>query len=160
MALTKEYRAAVELGIETDTLDITGAIVRRTTGFRLSEKTVEQMITKFIGDIEQKPPVFSALHVNGKRAYQLAREGVKVELESRRVTVQEIKILSIEDPLIELYIVCSKGTYIRSLARDIAHALGTVGYLRALTRTRVGHYSLQDADSMKQLERRLETFNR
>ncbi|MBN1464260.1 tRNA pseudouridine(55) synthase TruB [candidate division KSB1 bacterium] len=156
MGLTKEYIAEMELGIETDTLDITGRILKRAPG-RFSQENMEQIVPLFIGDIEQKPPQYSALWTNGQRAYQLAREGREVELAPRTVHIHSIDLLAVADCRARLRIVCAKGTYIRSLARDMARALGTVAYLRSLTRTRVGDYTLAEAEALTRLDG-LETF--
>jgi tRNA pseudouridine55 synthase len=154
MELAKEYIATLELGIETDTLDVSGQIVKRAIECSFSKKKVEQIIPMFIGDIKQIPPQYSALWMDGQRAYELARDGKKVPLTGRMVRIHAIELLSSADSRIRLRVVCSKGTYIRALARDMAHALGTVGFLRNLTRTRVGDYTLAAADSVTRLDER------
>ncbi|MBN1561265.1 tRNA pseudouridine(55) synthase TruB [candidate division KSB1 bacterium] len=151
MGLVKEYDATIELGIETDTLDISGRITKRMNASAIRKKNVEQIIPMFIGDIEQTPPQYSALWMNGQRAYWLAREGREVALARRRVKIHVINLMAVEECRIRLQIVCSKGTYIRSLARDMALALGSVGFLRSLTRTRVGDYTLATANSLTRL---------
>lgn len=153
MKLEKEYRATIEFGIATDTLDVSGFIQQRDENCALSQAQVEHVLLQFIGTIEQEPPAFSALRVDGKRAYQLAREQQILLLAKRPVVVHGLTLLSFADRRLTLDVRCGKGTYIRSLARDIAGALGTVGYLRALTRTRIGHYRLEDAVSLEQLEK-------
>ncbi len=158
MPLEKEYRAVLQLGVETDTLDISGSTMNKADVPLLTEERVSAIIPQFLGDIEQAPPVFSALRVNGKRAYQLAREGKDVSLERRRVIIHALNILNIGASHLEFIVRCSKGTYIRSLARDMALALGTVGYLRTLCRTRIGDYTINEAEHLVQLERRLERF--
>jgi len=157
MGLVKEYDATLQLGLETDTLDITGTVTGTMSDISISLQNVEKIIPQFIGDIEQTPPLFSALRVKGMRAYQLARQNKKVSLERRRVKIQSINLLSIENTVVRVRVICSKGTYIRSLARDMAHALGTIGFLRTLTRTRVGDFTIETADSLTRIEKRLGT---
>lgn len=130
----KRYHATVRLGLETDTLDPTGNIVKNRSVPALDKVMIQRTAERFIGDIEQRPPQFSAVKYEGKRAYQLARKGVEIPLKKRRVTVHLIHVLSVDLPEMVLDIVCSKGTYIRSLAADLGVALGTVAYLKALRR--------------------------
>jgi tRNA pseudouridine55 synthase len=120
---------------------------------------VTDVLPQFVGDIQQAPPTFSAIRVHGKRAYQLAREGKKVELEKRRVRIHSIDVLGVQGTRLTLKIRCSKGTYIRSLARDLGRALDTVAFVRKLTRTRIGDYRLENAESLDQLESRLTIKN-
>ncbi|MDZ7723451.1 MAG: tRNA pseudouridine(55) synthase TruB [candidate division KSB1 bacterium] len=150
LQLEKEYTARFELGIETDTLDITGRIVKTCSLKKLDPEVLRNVIARFQGAIEQVPPRFSALLVNGKRSYELAREGKELELKPRPVTIYRIEVLSVYDQSFDVRIVCSKGTYIRSLARDIAVALDQVGFVRLLTRTRIGSYTLDDAVTLEQ----------
>ena len=147
--LDKTYRAVIEFGTETDTLDPTGQIVR--TGRIPSRTEVESALTEFLGEIEQIPPAYSALHVGGRRASDLAREGKTVELEARRVTVYSIGLLDFSEKYALVEVSCSKGTYIRALARDIAAKCGTVAHLAALRRTRVGPFELKDAAGAENL---------
>ena len=147
---TKTYRAVICFGKATDTLDPTGEFVSK--GKAVTKDELETVLPEFTGTLLQEPPVYSALHVDGKRASNLVREGSEVHLESRQVFVYEINLLDFKEPsdsdecsyaLIE--VVCSKGTYIRALARDIAKRLETVSYLCALRRTQVGPFFLEDA---------------
>jgi tRNA pseudouridine55 synthase len=155
MPLEKEYVATLQFGIETDTLDISGTIIKQAdVPSELNEK-VDNVLPRFRGEIEQMPPAFSALHVKGKRAYELAREGKEVKLESRIVTIHSLDVIDIKESQMTISVCCSKGTYIRSLARDMAEAIGSVGFLRTLTRTRIGDYSIKDAESLTQLDHRL-----
>ena len=139
----KTYIALVEFGSETDTLDPTGQVIK--TGRIPSKEEVESVLPKFLGEIDQVPPAYSALHVDGKRASDLMREGKTVELKARKITISSIKLLDFSDKFARIEISCSKGTYIRSLARDIASSLGTVAHLKELRRTRVGPFKLEDA---------------
>lgn len=139
----KTYIALVEFGSETDTLDPTGQIIK--TGKIPAREEVESVLPKFLGEIDQVPPAYSALHVDGKRASDLMREGKTVELQARKITISSIKLLDFNDKFARIEVSCSKGTYIRSLARDIASACGTVAHLKELKRTRVGPFKLEDA---------------
>lgn len=132
----KRYIATIQLGLETDTGDITGAVVAR-GGQRCDRTALEQAIPHFVGDIAQIPPMYSAVQVNGKRLYQLAREGKTIERQPRAVTVYSIVLLNFEPETQQfvLDIRCSKGTYIRTLAEDLAHYMGGFGCLAALRRT-------------------------
>ena len=139
----KTYLAVFEFGTETDTLDPTGNIVG--TGPVPSRKQIEDVLPEFTGEIFQAPPLFSALHINGKRASDIARSGSSVKMPERKITVHSIKLLEWQDRYALFEISCSKGTYIRSLARDIARRCGTVAHVTALRRTKVGPFSLENA---------------
>lgn len=145
----KTYLALIEFAAETDTLDPTGKVVA--TGPVPSEEQVREALKRFNGTIEQVPPVFSALHVGGKRASDIARSGEVPELKSRSVIIYSITLLDFYDKYALIEVSCSKGTYIRSLARDIAKECGTVAHLRALRRTSVGPFLLKDAAGHGQL---------
>jgi tRNA pseudouridine55 synthase len=138
----KEYWSQFRFGMATDTLDVTGQIIQRDASVEISSERVQQVCRLFIGEIQQVPPAFSAVKVNGQRSYQLARKGDEVQIESRRIRIDSIELEKADGSIIELTIVCSKGTYIRSLARDIAQTLGTVGYVNSLVRRRIGPYKL------------------
>lgn len=141
--MDKTYRALIEFGSETDTLDPSGRVVK--TGRVPSKDDVLAALPKFVGETLQAPPAYSALHVDGKRASDLAREGKSVALAPRKITISSIELLDFYDNLALVEVSCSKGTYIRSLARDIASECGTVAHLRELCRTRVGSFRLEDA---------------
>ena len=145
MSEAKQYVATVKLGATTETLDPeTPEVVRRGV-VPMTREQVEQVLPRFVGEIEQMPPVYSALKIGGRPAYQLAREGEAVELKTRRVKVYGIDLLRFEWPELELKIDCGRGTYVRSIARDVGAALGTDGYLTALRRTKVGDFSADAA---------------
>jgi tRNA pseudouridine55 synthase len=155
---TKAYDFAIRFGEETDTLDAEGQAIA-TNEFRPTPEQIEAVLPRFTGEIEQVPPVFSALKIGGKAAYERARAGETLEMTPRRVTVHELSIHhpreSGNDGVVDeitLSATVSKGTYIRSLARDIAHALGTVGHVSYLRRTRAGPFSLASAISLDFLE--------
>ena len=145
MALEKEYVAQLELGVVTDTLDPTGQVVVRRQVPQLNATQIEQICQGFTGEIEQVPPMFSAVKVNGRRLYELARKGKTIERQPRKVTIYELELLDLESPFLTVRVVCSKGTYIRSLASDLGEALGCGAYVKALTRTRIGPYRLEEA---------------
>ena len=148
---TKAYDFTIRFGEETDTLDAEGEVVATSDG----RPTLEQMdavLPRFTGQIKQVPPAYSALKVEGKAAYLRARAGEKVDLNTRQATVYELNLLSHGPDEATLSVTVSKGTYIRSLARDIAHALGTVGHVSYLRRTRAGPFGLQQALSLDFLE--------
>jgi tRNA pseudouridine55 synthase len=148
---TKAYDFTIRFGEETDTLDAEGEIVA-TSDIRPELDDIEAVLSRFTGDIEQVPPAYSALKIEGKAAYARARAGEKVELKSRKVIIHELRLLSAMGSEVTLSTTVSKGTYIRSLARDIAHALGTVGHVSYLRRTRAGPFSLETAISLDFLE--------
>ena len=152
MAGEKRYLAVIRLGLETDSLDPTGRVVRTLPVPDFEEGGIEENILKFVGDVEQVPPAFSAVNYRGRRAYKLAREGISVELKKRVVKIHSIKILSIELPEITLEICCSGGTYIRSLASDIGKRLGSAAYLSSLRRLSSGPFRVQDSLASSRIE--------
>ncbi|MBN2651379.1 MAG: tRNA pseudouridine(55) synthase TruB [Spirochaetales bacterium] len=143
-ASEKRYRTVVKLGVETDTLDTEGDVVA-TSEYLPSIEEIKDSVARHLGVIQQMPPIYSAIKIDGRRAYDYARSGKEIEMKSREVFVKEISILNYEDGLLELDILCGKGTYIRSLARDIAKGAGTVGHLVFLERTMVGGFFSSDA---------------
>ena len=140
MELKKEYQARISLGVETDTLDVTGRVTERKSVPRLQSGDLQALAARYTGDIEQIPPAYSAVKVNGTRSYRLARKGVAVQPRRRRVRVFKLEFFDIQPPEVSFRVVCSKGTYIRALARDMAHDLGTVAFTRTLRRVRIGPY--------------------
>ena len=137
----KTYEARIKLGIETDTLDIDGQIIKKINVDKsiLTVENIQNVLKTFIGKQEQEPPIYSAIKVNGKKLYEYARQGQKIEIKPRKIEIYEIKLLKIdtEQNTFDISISCSKGTYIRSLARDIAKSLGTVGCISKLNRVKV-----------------------
>lgn len=151
MDTPKEYRALVQMGCETDTLDITGRIVQKTEPVVMSDDSICAVLKTFIGAGEQVPPKYSALKQNGQRMYHLMRHGTDVEPESRPVMIYELELLEFLKPdRLDIRIVCAKGTFIRSLARDLAYAMNTTGFLRSLVRTRIGTFA---ADQAQRIDR-------
>ena len=147
----KRYRAEIMLGVETDTCDPTGSVINELPVPDIGDEAIFKVITRFTGVIEQIPPAFSALKVNGQRAYKLARQGIEVELKKREITVYSIDIVDIRLPLLTLDIRCSAGTYIRSLASDIGKKLGTAAHLKNLRRLSSGLFNADDPMALKDL---------
>ncbi|MDY7037605.1 MAG: tRNA pseudouridine(55) synthase TruB, partial [Thermodesulfobacteriota bacterium] len=149
MESEKIYRAIMRLGIETDTQDPTGQVLHSRPVPDFTQGYIKEKAKNFIGEIEQTPPAFSALNYKGKRAYEFARKGIRIDLEKRRVKIHSIEIISINLPDITMEIRCSKGTYIRTLAADMGKRLGPGAHLKALTRLAIGSFRVEDAlDSM------------
>lgn len=141
---TKEYVATLQLGATTPSYDLEKEIDATYPTEHITRELVEETLKSFIGSIEQIPPVFSACKVDGKRAYDLARKGEEVELKAKTLVIDEIELLEYNLPEIKIRVVCSKGTYIRALARDIGEALQSGAHLTGLIRTRVGEVRLED----------------
>ncbi|MCZ8172744.1 MAG: tRNA pseudouridine(55) synthase TruB [Brevundimonas sp.] len=147
---TKTYAFTVRFGTQTDTLDLEGRVIAESP-VRPTAAEVEAVLPRFTGPILQVPPAYSALKVDGERAYDLARKGETVELESRAVTVRELAISDNDADSVTLVATVSKGTYVRSLARDIALALGTVGHVSMLRRLKAGPFGIEAAISLDKL---------
>ena len=147
----KEYVAELLLGVETDTQDVSGQVLKR-QDVTVSEEQVREAIMSFQGEYMQIPPMYSALKVNGKKLYELARAGKEVERQARPVFIHEIEILELQLPVVKLRVACSKGTYIRTLCADIGEKLGCGGTMQSLMRTKVGSFSLEKAVTLSQLE--------
>jgi len=143
--LVKEYTGTITLGATTPSFDLETEINETFAIDHITDQLVLKTASTFIGDIEQVPPVFSALKKDGKRLYEYAREGKKVELKKRMITISEFEIITINLPEIAFRVVCSKGTYIRSLADDFGKALQSGGHLSALRRTKIGDYNVNKA---------------
>lgn len=141
----KEYVATMALGATTPSFDLETEIDARYPTEHITREAVEEVLRGFTGTIEQVPPAFSAVKVDGKRAYNLARRGHEVELRAKTLTIDAIELLDYAPESITVRVVCSKGTYIRALARDIGAALGSGAHLTALRRTRVGNYTIESA---------------
>lgn len=150
--LDKEYIARIKLGERTDTLDSEGKVIDRVEGFSFSEDEVVWAIKKFQGDIEQTPPMFSAIKKDGIPLYELARKGIIVERKKRIVRIERIDLLNIEMPFVDIRVLCSKGTYIRSLCSDIGDALGVGGHVTALRRVATGRFRVDDSFTIEELK--------
>jgi len=155
LAGNKTYDATLKLGIETDTQDMTGTVTAVKPVKDWPEDTIKLAVKKFEGQIEQQPPVFSALKHKGTPLYRLARKGTPVQKPARRVYISKIKILEVKLPLVHFEVSCSAGTYIRTLCADIGRQLGCGGHLLALTRTESSGFKIQQAISLKRLEKRV-----
>ncbi|WP_294238627.1 tRNA pseudouridine(55) synthase TruB [uncultured Chryseobacterium sp.] len=140
----KEYWTEIKIGVQTESYDTEKPEILHRDISHITEEQVKTALEKFIGEIDQTPPVFSAIKIDGKRAYDLARAGAEVEMKSRKTTILYIKDVKIEFPLVSFTVGCSKGTYIRSLAHDIGQELGVGAYLTQLRRTKIGEYSIEN----------------
>ena len=154
----KRYRARIKLGIRTDTGDSEGSIIERNEGISVSRKAIERALTKFKGEVEQLPPMHSAIKMNGVPLYKLARKGIAVEREPRLVTLYQICLVEFVNSELELEISCSKGTYIRTIADDLGQELGCGAHVIELRRTQAGVFTEKDSISSEELA--LEKENR
>ncbi|MCD8131717.1 MAG: tRNA pseudouridine(55) synthase TruB [Lachnospiraceae bacterium] len=148
----KEYVAELLLGVTTDTLDTTGQVLA-VRPVACDESEAISAVLSFLGVSEQIPPMYSAVKVDGKRLYELARAGKEVERKPRTIEIREIEVLSVHLPVVRFRVVCSKGTYIRSLCQDIGEKLGCCGCMQSLERTRVGSFTKETAVTLEELER-------
>lgn len=142
---TKEYIAKIYIGATTPTYDLESTVDKEYPSDHVTREVIEAALAKLTGEIEQIPPIFSAIKIEGQRAYDLARDGKEVEMSGRKITIFETEIVNFEMPYLEVRIACSKGTYIRSFARDIGELVESGAYLAGLIRTKIGPYSLTDA---------------
>ncbi len=156
--LDKEYLAVMKLGEATDTFDSEGRIVRQVKDFDISLSEIKRVVQMFIGDIEQTPPIYSAIKLDGKPLYELARKGIEVKIKPRKVSIYSIEFLDYEPPLITIRISCSKGTYIRSLCNDIGNALGVGAHLTELQRIRIGHFTIENSAKLEELPAKNESL--
>ena len=155
----KSYKATLKLGETTETLDNEGPIVERKNVPDLNKVDVEKVLTTFKGDYIQTPPMFSAKRVNGIRLYKLARKNIKVSRDPVKVKIFEIALNSYKNKEIDFSVTCSKGTYIRVLAKDIAIKLKTIGYLTKLVRIKVGQYKVDESTSIKSFEEKWKSID-
>lgn len=156
----KEYTGEITLGATTPSYDLETAVDATFETAHITSDLIHETLPQFIGDIDQFPPVFSALKKEGKRLYEYARKGEAVEIPSRTINISEFEITKINLPKIEFRVVCSKGTYIRSLAYDFGKALNSGGHLSALRRTKIGNFSVDDAIDPETFEKMyLEEFS-
>jgi tRNA pseudouridine55 synthase len=151
-AQEKEYTGQLVLGHTTPSFDLETEIDSTAPTDHLTEADIKSAAATFVGEIDQVPPIYSAVKVNGQRAYNIARSGGEADIKSKRITIKSFEITAIEGNLVSFKVVCSKGTYIRSLARDLGVKLGCGAYLSKLVRTRIGEYRLQDAMNLDQLQ--------
>ena len=151
MAMKKEYIGKIKLGLETETLDKTGLITRKSPPPTLNTEIITSIFKEFTGDIEQTPPAFSALKFCGRSLYQYARAGIRIIKKPRIVTIYSLDFIEYKDDVITFRVLCGSGTYIRSLASDISKKLNTYGYLDELKRIRVGNFTKENCLSLEQL---------
>ena len=152
----KEYTGTFTIGATTPSYDLETEIDKTFSTAHITNEMIHKTAQQFLGEIDQKPPIFSAIKKEGKRLYELARKGEATEIKSRKVTIDEFEITNINVPNIDFRVVCSKGTYIRSLAYDLGKALRSGGHLSALRRTKIGAFSVEKAKSIKDFIKTLE----
>ncbi len=155
MAQEKEYTGSFTLGATTPTYDLESKPENFKPYEHLTKEEIISTTQKFMGEIDQVPPIHSAIKKDGKRVYELARKGVDVKLEPRKITIKEFEVDSSDLPTVKFRVVCSTGTYIRSLANDFGEALGCGAYLSSLCRTRIGEFLLKDAMSVAEFEKNI-----
>lgn len=151
-ASDKRYQAIIRLGSTTDTFDADGKLTHTSGPVEVTAEQFEKVLVTFIGEIEQTPPPYSAVKVQGRKAYELARAGEEVELAPRKITVHHLEVLEWAPPEVVIDVHCSSGTYVRSLANDLGIALGCGAYLVGLRRTKSGRFSLRDATPLRKLQ--------
>ena len=159
-AQVKEYTGTITLGATTPSYDLESEIDQKFDISEISQEDILKNTQQFLGEIQQQPPIFSALKKNGKRLYEYAREGSKIEIPSRAITIKEFEITKIELPCVEFRIVCGKGTYIRSLAHDFGKSLNNGAHLSSLRRTKIGEYRVEDAISILEFEKNQKLMNK
>lgn len=159
MAREKEYSGTFTLGASTPTYDLESKPENFRSIAHISREEIEATAQKFVGDIFQIPPAHSAIKLEGKRVYELARKGKEVKLEPRKIFIKQFEIASIDPPLVHFRVTCSTGTYIRSLANDFGESLGCGAYLSSLCRTRIGEFKLEDAMEIEDFENSLQMRN-
>lgn len=152
----KEYTGTITIGATTPSYDLETEIDNTFPTAHITKELIHDTTKQFLGEIDQKPPIFSAIKKEGKRLYELARKGETAEIKSRKVTIDEFEITNINLPNIDFRVVCSKGTYIRSLAYDFGKALHSGGHLSALRRTKIGTFSVEKAKSIEDFIKTLE----
>jgi len=156
----KAYEAVLKLGEKTDTADAEGQVIetKEVQPSNLEKENMEKVLKSLIGKQEQIPPIYSAIKVNGKKLYEYARHGEKVEIEPRTIEIYDMELLNIENDEITYKVRCSKGTYIRTLCEQIAEKLETVGYMKELKRTQVGEFFIENSITIKELESKVEKY--
>ena len=147
----KKYRAKLKLGEMTNTGDLTGDIIKVCPVDGIYPEVIDLVFKSFLGESEQVPPMSSALHVDGRRLYELSHQGIEVERKPRKITIKSLKLLSFTENLIEFEVICSRGTYVRTLGEDIAFKLGTCGHLIELEREEIGNIKLESAKDIDEI---------
>jgi tRNA pseudouridine55 synthase len=156
--MVKEYEAVLKLGETTPSFDLESEVDKTYPTEHITKEGVLEILNSFIGEINQVPPLFSAKYINGTRAYEYARKGSDIELKAQKVNIYSIELLDFNLPFVKLRVICSKGTYIRSLAGDIGIALGSGAYLSELRRTGIGNFNVKNAISLNDFEKSLITI--
>lgn len=159
----KEYIATIELGKLTDTGDEEGKIIEEDLNFEgivknLNIKKIQEVLIEFLGKQKQIPPIYSAIKINGKKAYEYARQGQTVEIEPRDIEIFDIELLNFLNNEIEFRVVCSKGTYIRTLCEDISKKIGTLGYMKELKRTKINDFTIEKSITIEELKSNIQEF--
>ncbi len=147
----KMYKGRILLGTETDSQDMDGQIISQKEFAHLTNETISNVFSRYVGELEQLPPMFSASKKDGKKLYELARKGIEIEREKKKITIHELKIEKIEIPLIDFTILCSKGTYVRAVCSDIGKELGCGAVLHDLRRTASGKFKIENAHSVDEM---------
>jgi len=147
----KEYAATLTLGAKTTTADITGRIIQTEEPGQISEENIREALAYFQGEIQQVPPMYSALKYKGRPLYAWARQGIEVQRQARKVRIKELRLLKFSPPQIQFYLQCSSGTYVRSLGEEISQKLGCLGYLSALERQSVGPFHIHQAIALSKI---------
>lgn len=155
--LEKTYSGVIELGKKTPSMDSETEVILERDFSNVTEEMIEKVRVSFVGDIQQLPPMYSALKHNGKALYKFARKGIEVERKPRTISVYDFEILRVDLPEIEFKIRCSKGTYIRVIANDFGEKLGCVAYLKSLRRDAIGEYKVEDALTVDELQKNRKT---
>ena len=149
-AFDKAYEATLTLGLKTDTADTQGKVLNQAPYDTITQEQVEKTFLKFTGETEQTPPMVSAIKVNGKRLYRLARQGIEVKREPRKITINSLKLIHFSLPEVKFHLECSKGTYVRKLAEDVGEILGCGGCISQIRRTRVGSFIINEAVKLEE----------
>ncbi len=153
MELEKEYLFKAKFGISTDTYDADGNVTKVVENFELKKEEIEQILTKYKGEIMQTPPMYSAVKIDGTPLYRLARKGIEVERKPKKVIIHSIKIEEFNPPFVSFRVVCSKGTYVRALCNDIGEALGIGAHIVELERTRIGNFKIEESIDLEELKK-------
>jgi len=148
----KEYIAELKFGVRTTTGDTEGEIIEKKETPVLTEDNIKEVLKIFVGKQEQVPPIYSSIKINGKKAYEYAREGKQIEIPAREIDIMETELIKLEENIITFKVKCSKGTYVRVLCEDIAKKLGTVGLMNNLIRTKVDNFSIENSYTLEDLE--------
>jgi len=148
---TKQYRAVIEFGKTTATQDSEGEVLSEKK-VEITDEQAKEIINSFTGEITQIPPMYSAIKINGKKMYELARQGIEVERKERKVTIYHIEVEDINLPFATVLVTCSKGTYIRTLCADIGEKAGCGAYMKSLVRTKNGRFSIEDSMTLEEFE--------